>query len=152
KVAAVIAGGLVVLQRIDSVGCSLSSSAKSLVAGRLSVERLFRFRNTARMRLGATYAHAGISDLAPTPPGSDERRTHGEIAGAAAEFLEAEFGPVRQQRQARFCKQFVLAQHRRHDAFEEFPGRDDALALGALRNQLGIEGRRDKAPFRSRIG
>ena len=60
-----------------------------------------------------------VSDFSAVQAIGDERCRHGEIAGAAAEFVETKSGVICQQRQSRFDEQFVFGQRRRHDAGEK---------------------------------
>ena len=108
--------------------------------------------NAARAGLGAADADARVGDLAALQAIGDERRRHGEIAGAAVEFVEAKFGVRREQGDAHFGQQFVLGQRGRHDAGEEILRRDQPLAARAFGHHGGVERGRHQAPFRRRIG
>ena len=110
QVAAIFAGGLMVLQRIDGVCGGFRGGAERCIARRLAVECGFCFGNAARRRLSAADTNMSIGDLAVLHRVRDQRCAHGEVAGAAAEFVEAEFGIGRQQGQADFGEQLVFGQ------------------------------------------
>ena len=85
-----------ILQRIDRVGGSFGGGAEDFVARRLAVERGFGVRDAARARFGAADADTRVGDLSVLQAIGDQRRGQREIAGAAVEFVEAEFGVGRE--------------------------------------------------------
>ena len=152
QIAPVIGIGLMIFQRIDGLGRRFRRGAENFVARRLAFERGFGFRNAARARLGAAKPDARLRDLAALQTIGDQRRRHGEVAGAAVEFVETEFGVAGEQRQPHLREQFVFRQRGGHDAGEEILRRDQPLAARALGDDRRIERCRHQAPFRCRVG
>ena len=132
--------------------CCFGSSTESGVARRLTVERGFGFRNAAWRWFGAADANMRIDDLAALQPIGDQRGSHREVAGAAVEFVEAEFCIARQHRQPHLGEQFILGQSGRHDAVEIIRRLDLACAARAFGDHGGVERGGGQAPFRGRIG
>src|SRR5712692_10791113 len=85
----------------------------------------------ARSRFGASNPDTRVDDLAAVNTIGNQRRRHCEIAGAAAEFIEAELRTLWEEWQAHFGQQLVFLQRRRHDAFEEISHENNALAAFA---------------------
>ena len=103
---------MVIFKRIDRRRRGFRRSTEGLVAGHLAIEGCFRFRHSTRRRLRAAKANTRIYDLPGLQAIRCERCRHGKITGAAAEFIEAEPGVVRQQWQTGFDKQLVFGQCR----------------------------------------
>src|SRR6185437_13376714 len=128
QVASVFGVGLVILERVDNGGSGFGGGAENGVTRRLAGERGLGLRDAPRRGLGAADADARIADFAALQAIGGKRRGHGEIAGAAVEFVEAEFGVAREEWQPRFRQQFILGECGRHDAGKEILRWDRALA------------------------
>jgi len=141
-----------VFQRVNCFGGRFGRGAENYIVGCFAVERGFGLHDTARVGLRSADTNACVSDRAAMQAIKDERCGHGEIAGAAVEFVEPEFRVFWKQRQPSFGEQFIFGQRGRHDAREKIFRCNHALATRALCYELGIKGRRDQTPFGSGIG
>ena len=74
------------------------------------------------------------------------------VAGATAEFIEAEAGLRCQERHARLEQQFILGKRGHHHALEVIVGGDDAAAAGTHRDDFRAERHGGQTPFGRRVG
>ena len=82
------------LPAIDHFCRGFGRGTKHTVTLCFAVQRSFGFHNTTWRKIRAANTDACLGDLASLHAIRDERGGHGEIAGAAAEFVEAKFGVV----------------------------------------------------------
>ena len=125
-----------VFHRVDRIGCTAGSGGKAIGQRRTASQHLLRLGNPAGMGLGATDGKPRRDD----PPAFDtvNCQCHGQckIAGTTVEFVEAEVGVGREQRQAHLGQQFILGKPRRHDPCEKLMRGNDARPANALRHHL----------------
>ena len=138
---------LVVMSSIGSTAAVAAAAAARNALSPGAAPASARSASAMRRGLGSTppTASARLDDLAAFDAIGAERRRHGEIAGAAAELVEAAARVRGEHRQARLDQQLVVAQRRRHDALEEIARRNDALAARALGQNLAVERRQHQA-------
>src|ERR1700722_5540710 len=77
-----------ILHGIDGCGRSFGRGAKRFVAWRGACPRALGLGNAPRIGLGAADRHARLDHLAAFDAIDAERRRHGEVADATAEFIE----------------------------------------------------------------
>ena len=141
-----------VFKRIDRVCGRVRSGAKYFRAGLLAGKGGFSRRDPARTSFCSSNADTRLDDDPVLHAKGRQSHRDCVIACTTAEFVKAEAGVWRQQRQPRLKQQFIVRERGHHHALEVIIRGDDAAAAQTGGDDFRAERHGGQAPLGCGVG